>query len=1003
MPKRNDFHKILVIGSGPCLPGQGGEFDYAAVQAQRTLSDLGYKIITITPNPSAVACDPDRSFKTFVEPLNMETISEIIIRERPGALLPLFGGTTALCLAAELSKSGFLDEYGVKLIGAGPKAIDMGINRRIFCDTVTAIGYHTPFGAVVNSVKDAEEIADQTGYPLVVKASFSQTGNGSFIAYNIDELISITSRIILNEEPSNARVEKSIIGFQEFEFVTLRDDNDEVLTVCGAQNMDPVGIHPGDSATVIPILTVDQSTKDKLEKAAQKITKISGVMGSAYVKIAMDAATEEMIPLGITPGASRIEALFSKLSGTSIAGLSAMLACGLTIDELPEHLSMDLESAFSTDERIAVKLPHWEFDRFEGADTYLNTQMRSIGEVAGVGKTFRTAFQKALYSLYGKETDTSFVTQDNLSDEGILNLLSRPTDRRWPLLFQAVARGIDTAVLADHTGIDPWFVTQAAQLQKKGLDVHPWGPTPIQAIFTDTQKAPGKKVLIIGPGYGRIGQGAELDHACCHAALAVRDKGGSAILLNSNPTSAADTDNTFDTIYFDPVTTDVVEAIITEEKPEHVIIQFGGQSALSMASELLSDGIAIPGLTQKMITLSKDRHDFFSELKKLGIPHPETAVADSREKAFEAADQIGFPVGICPFEDSARHPLTIMMDATMLDQYLSGIKVSADHPVFIQQFLEYAIETQTDALCDGKDLFIPAVIEHIELAGVHPGDSASVIPPYSTPPRHLDTICEYTRKVVAALGIKGILNTRFAVHNDTVYMLEINPRACRTVPLLSRMFNLPMAKLAVRLMMGETISDLGLDTRPLPFYGVMESVFPFDRFIGSDPLIGPDMRSTGHALAIEDAFGMAYYNAQAAIQSPLPLDGTVLITITDTDKPSTLEPARLFNEMGFKILATKGTMRFLQKHDIPCGQVKKMGFGRPDLVDAIKTGEINLVVNTPSGRKSQHDDAYIRKASLRYGTPYITTPAGALAAAKGIAARIKGRPGILSLQERMGR
>ncbi|MCP4348191.1 MAG: carbamoyl-phosphate synthase large subunit [Desulfobacterales bacterium] len=1060
MPKRSDIKKVLIIGSGPIIIGQACEFDYSGTQACKALRSLGYEIVLVNSNPATIMTDPGTADVTYIEPLNIDVITEIIEKERPDALLPNLGGQSGLNLSSELSKAGVLEKYGVQIIGVNVDAIERGEDRLAFKSTMDRLGIEMPKSETVNTVEDAEKVADQLGYPVVIRPAYTMGGTGGGIVYNVEELHVIAARGISASLVNQILVEESVLGWEELELEVVRDAKNQMITVCFIENVDAMGVHTGDSFCTAPMMTIDQELQKRLQKYSYDIVEAIEVIGGTNIQFAHDPKTGRVVVIEINPRTSRSSALASKATGFPIALVSSFLAGGLTMDEIPYWRDGTLEKYTPSGDYVVVKFARWAFEKFEGIEDRLGTQMRAVGEAMSIGKTYKEAFQKAIRSLEINRYGLGFAKDFNSKPiDELMDMLNYATSERQFIMYEALRKGADIQVLYEKTHIKPWFIEQMKELveleegilrykgqmlpdnlltqaKKDGfadkylakiLDIpekdirekrielgmsEAWEPVPVSGVedaayYYSTYNAPNrvevsdrKKVMVLGGGPNRIGQGIEFDYCCVHAAFAIRDAGYESIMVNCNPETVSTDYDTSDKLYFEPLTVEDVLSIYENEKPEGVIVQFGGQTPLNLANELAEAGVKILGTSPETIDLAEDRDRFRNVMRKLGIPQPKSGMASNLTEAIEIAEEIGYPLMVRPSYVLGGRAMQVVLDEEMLRQYVTAaVDVSPERPVLIDKFLEFAIEAEADAIADGTDAFVPAVMEHIELAGVHSGDSACVIPPVSTPMRHIETISEYTRKIAVELNVVGLMNIQFAIFEDTVYILEANPRASRTVPIVSKVCNIQMARLATQIMLGAKISELGLEHSNIPHFGVKEAVFPFNMFPEVDPTLGPEMRSTGEVLGLSRSFGRAFFKAQEAVKSPLPIEGTVLITVSHVDKPSSLEPARLFRELGFRILSTKGTHDFLSENGIESEEINKLGYGRPDIVDAVKNGEIQLVFNTPSGKQSQEDDSYIRKAAIKYKVPNITTPAAAFVAARGIAARRKGKPRVRSLQD----
>ncbi len=1060
MPRRDDIHKIMIIGSGPIIIGQACEFDYSGTQACKALRALGYETLLVNSNPATIMTDPVMADSTYVEPLNVETLARIIEKERPDALLPNLGGQSGLNLSSQLAKAGVLDKYDVKVIGVRLDAIERGEDRKAFKETMNAIGIEMPKSELAYSVEEAEAIAAKLGYPVVLRPAYTMGGTGGGLVFNQEELRTVTARGLAASLVGQVLVEESVLGWEELELEVVRDAKNQIITVCFIENVDPMGVHTGDSYCTAPMLTVPEELQKRLERYSHAIVEAIEVIGGTNVQFAHDPVSDRIVVIEINPRTSRSSALASKATGFPIAMVSAMLAAGLTLDEIPYWRDGTLDKYTPSGDYVVVKFARWAFEKFKGIEDRLGTQMRAVGEVMSIGKTYKEAFLKAIRSLengrYGLGAVKAF---REMSREELVKLVGTPTSERQFQMYEALRKGATVEELHERTYINRYFIEQMKELveleerirackgtlpsdalliqaKKDGFGdkylamlleipekdirearlrlgvAEAWEAVPVSGVvdaayYFSTYNAPdkipaisGKKVLVLGGGPNRIGQGIEFDYCCVHAAFSLREQGYEAIMVNCNPETVSTDYDTSGRLYFEPLTVEDVLSIYEKEKPLGAIVQFGGQTPLNIAGELAAAGVPILGTSCETIDLAEDRDRFRKVMEKLGIPEPRSGMASTLEQALAIAEDIGYPLMVRPSYVLGGRGMEVVYDETMLRQYVAAaVDVTPDRPILIDKFLENAIEVEADAISDGAEAFIPAIMEHIELAGVHSGDSACVIPPISVPAKHIETINEYTRRIAVELGVVGLMNIQYAIADDMVYILEANPRASRTVPLVSKVCNIPMAAIATQLMMGRKLADMNLAHRHIPHYGVKEAVFPFNMFPEVDPVLGPEMRSTGEVLGMASTFGMAYYKAQEATQMPLPTQGTVLITVDDDDKTAIVEPARLLAAQGFRILATKGTAEFLEANNIACERVLKMSEGRPHLVDTIKNGEIHLVINTPGGRRSKHDDGYIRKAAIRYKIPYITTAAAALAAARGIVDKCGGASEVKPLQQ----
>jgi carbamoyl-phosphate synthase large subunit len=1060
MAKRDDIHKILIIGSGPIVIGQACEFDYSGTQACKALRSMGYEIVLVNSNPATIMTDPGMADVTYIEPLNLKTLTQIIAKERPDALLPNLGGQSGLNLSSELYRSGVLEKYGVQIIGVNVDAIERGEDRLAFKATMEKLGIEMPRSKTVNTVEDAEMVEEELGFPIVIRPAYTMGGTGGGLVYNIEELRIIAARGLAASLVNQILVEESVLGWEELELEVVRDAKNQMITVCFIENVDAMGVHTGDSFCTAPMLTISPELQERLQRYSYDIVEAIEVIGGTNIQFAHDPKTGRVVVIEINPRTSRSSALASKATGFPIARVSSLLAGGLTMDEIPYWRDGTLEKYTPSGEYVVVKFARWGFEKFEGAEDKLGTQMRAVGEVMSLGKTYKEAFQKAIRSLETNRYGLGFAKDFNrLSLNELMDRLSFATSERQFLMYEALRKGAQVQDLYEKTHIKPWFIEQMREIveleekilackdqalpddlliqakkdgfadrylasllnlpekqireQRKALGLNQaWDPVPVSGVedaayyystYNASDKVPvsdRKKIMVLGGGPNRIGQGIEFDYCCVHAALAIRDAGYESIMVNCNPETVSTDYDTSDKLYFEPLTVEDVLSIYEKEKPEGVVVQFGGQTPLNIATELEEMGVKILGTSPETIDLAEDRDRFRLIMRKLGIPQPESGMASTMEEAQKIADKIGYPLMVRPSYVLGGRGMEVVQDGESLKFYLeAAVEISPQRPILIDKFLDNAIEAEADAIADGTDAFVPAVMEHIELAGIHSGDSACVIPPVSIAPKHIETISEYTRKIAIELNVVGLMNIQYAIFENTVYVLEANPRASRTVPLVSKVCDISMARIAMQVMLGKRIADLELKHRTIPHYGIKEAVFPFNMFPEVDPILGPEMRSTGEVLGISRSYGRSFYKAQEATQTPLPLEGSVLFTIADRDKNAALEAVRLFKELGFKIMTTEGTHYFLEERGIENTPLRKLGYGRPDLVDAIKNETVNLLVNTPSGRKSAQDSSNIRKAAIKYKVPYITTTAAAIAAAKGIAARRDGEPQVRSLQE----
>ncbi len=1064
MPRRSDIKKVLIIGSGPIVIGQACEFDYSGTQACKALRGLGYKIVLVNSNPATIMTDPGTADATYIEPLTVESIERIIAKEKPDALLLNLGGQSALNLASELAKAGILDKYGVKVIGVQLDAIERGEDRQAFKNAMAKLGIETARSDISTTIEGCEKIAEQLGYPVVIRPAYTMGGTGGGIAYNQEELRSIASRGLSVSLVGQVLIEECLLGWEELELEVVRDSKGKMITVCFIENVDPVGVHTGDSFCTAPMLTIAPELQQKLQEYSYKIVNEIEVIGGTNVQFAHDPKTGRVVVIEINPRTSRSSALASKATGFPIALVSAMLATGITLDELPYWRDGSLDKYTPSGDYVVVKFARWAFEKFKGVKDQLGTQMRAVGEVMSIGKNFKEAFQKAIRSLersrYGLGHVKEFVA---MPVDELLYKINIPNSERYFQIYEALKKGATIDQICDRSKIKRYFIEQMKELvdfetqilaagidgltdellveaKKNGfsdkylaiiLNVREkeirdrrlkigmkqtWDVVPVSGVenakyyystynnacvlAAPREKSDKKKVLVLGGGPNRIGQGIEFDYCCVHAAFALREAGYETIMVNCNPETVSTDYDTSNKLYFEPLTVEDVLSIYEEEQPEGAVVQFGGQTPLNIAADLEAAGVRILGTTPATIDMAEDRDQFRQIVQKLGIPQPESGMASNFEQALEIANQIGYPLMVRPSFVLGGRAMEVVYDGAMLRNYVNAaVDISPTKPILIDRFLEDATEAEADAICDGKSAFVPAVMEHIELAGIHSGDSACAIPPVSISLKHIETIKEYTKHLAIEMGVIGLMNVQFAIAKDKVYVLEANPRASRTVPIVSKVCAISMASIATRAMIGQQLDDMDLHEKTLKHYGVKEAVFPFNMFPEVDPLLGPEMRSTGEVLGMSDSFGLAFYKAEEAAQTTLPTKGTVLITVSSAERPGVTAVAKAFKNLGFRILATEGTHDYLASIGVESDKVNKIHEGRPNLSDAMKNGEVHLVINTPSGKSSSHDDSYIRKTSIRLKIPYITTIAAALAAAKGIEAIRKGKEAVKSLQE----
>ncbi|MCL2060277.1 MAG: carbamoyl-phosphate synthase large subunit [Oscillospiraceae bacterium] len=1138
MPKRADINTILIIGSGPIIIGQACEFDYSGTQACKALRGLGYKIILVNSNPATIMTDPVVADITYIEPLNVARLAEIIDKERPDALLPNLGGQSALNLSFELKRAGVLDKYGVKVIGVQLDAIERGEDRIEFKNAMDKLGVEIPESHEALSVEQAVAAADKLGYPVVIRPAYTMGGTGGGIVYNKEELQIVVSRGIQASMIGQVLVEESVLGWEELEVEVVRDANDQMIAVCMIENIDPMGVHTGDSFCVAPMLTISDDVQARLRRIAFDIVSGIGVIGGTNVQFAHDPATGRIVVIEINPRTSRSSALASKATGFPIAYVSAMLAAGLTLDEIPYWRKGALDKYEPYGDYVVLKFARWAFEKFAGIEDRLGTQMRAVGEVMSIGRTFKETFQKAVRSLEIGRSGLGFAGKLNELSEGeLMQIIAYPNSERYFAIYETLRKGVSADRIYDITKIKKYFIEQMKELvelegeilqykkrvlpdgllvraKKDGfadkylsrlLEVpeeyirlhrkvvgieEEWDVVPVSgadaeyfystynglgklggelaasrarlggkggavvggATTTDgvamagggvaaakaggaaaavnsaamaggaavsdvtvagsvtggLASAPRQKVIVLGGGPNRIGQGIEFDYCCVHTAFALREAGFETIMINCNPETVSTDYDTSDRLYFEPLTVEDVLSICKHEQPLGVIVQFGGQTPLNIAMELKMAGAPILGTSPEVIALAEDRDLFRKMMDAMHIPMPESGMARNYGEAVAVAAKIGYPVMVRPSYVLGGRAMEVVYEDEQLGAYirLNAQYISDEAPILIDRFLDNALECEADALADGGDTFVPAVMEHIEYAGVHSGDSACVIPTINITGEQLDTIRDYSCKIAGELGVVGLMNIQYAIHHGKVYVLEANPRASRTVPLVSKVCNLNMANIATRLIMeahtGERIDLSAMRNPVIPYYGVKEAVFPFNMFPEVDPVLGPEMRSTGEVLGLSDSFGIAFYKALEGGKTVLPLSGAVLISVAKKDRNGEVEEvARGFESLGFRIWATRGTCAYLVSKGIHAEIINKIYEGRPNIEDSIKNHRLDIIINTPSGdRRSSDDDSYIRKSAIRYNIPYITTLTAALAGVKGIAEKLK-RPNehVCSLQE----
>ena len=1065
MPKRDDINKILIIGSGPIIIGQACEFDYSGTQACKALRRLGYEVVLVNSNPATIMTDPQTADVVYLEPLNVKRLEQIIAKERPDALLPNLGGQSGLNLCSALAREGVLERYGVQVIGVALDAIERGEDREAFKETMASLGIAMAKSQVSYSVEEAVAIAEELGYPVVLRPAYTMGGTGGGLVYNVEELRTVVSRGLAASPVHEVLVEQSVLGWEELELEVVRDAAGHLITVCFIENIDPMGVHTGDSLCAAPMITISQEVQDRLQRKSYAIVEKVGVVGGTNVQWAHNPVTDEDIIIEINPRTSRSSALASKATGFPIAYVSALLACGLTLDEIPCGKHGTLDKYVPSGDYIVIKFARWAFEKFKGVEDKLGTQMRAVGEVMSIGRTYKEALQKAVRSLEKGRYGMGFVKHFNeLTKDELLAKLGYPSSERQFLMYEALRKGATVEELFALTSIKRYFLEQMKELveeeeaiiafakanpgaplpdgmlaqakrdgfadkylaQLTGLSeeairaareamgvTETWegvhvSSTPDSAYFYSTYNTPGEgapladaalakakaagkpSIMILGGGPNRIGQGIEFDYCCVHAALAAKRLGFRTIMVNCNPETVSTDYDTSDMLYFEPLTAEDVLSIYAHEKPIGVIAQFGGQTPLNLASQLKAAGVNILGTSPEVIDLAEDRDRFRAMMEQLGIPMPESDMATTVEAALAVAHRIGYPVMVRPSYVLGGRGMEVLYNDDMMRSYMAAaIDVTPDRPILIDRFLHHALECEADAICDGREAFVPAVMEHVELAGIHSGDSACILPSVTITDEQLATIKEYTRRIAESLGVVGLMNIQFAIEDGRVFVIEANPRASRTVPLVSKVCGVQMVQLATEVICAdlEGRHDVvpSLHETTYGYYGVKEAVFPFNMFPEVDPVLGPEMRSTGEVLGLADSFGQAYFKAQEAAGGALPTRGTVLLSVSEADKAELVEVAQLFDKAGFMILATRGTYSTLMDAGIPAALVRKMSEGRPNIVDLIINGRIDLIVNTPGhGEVSNKDGGSIRTAAIKAHIPYMTTMAAAKASAVGI-------------------
>jgi carbamoyl-phosphate synthase large subunit len=1024
MPRREDIHKILLVGSGPIVIGQAAEFDYSGTQACRVLIEEGYEVVLVNSNPATIMTDPEVATTTYIEPLLPATVAQVIERERPDALLGTLGGQTALNLSKALYEDGTLGRFGVELIGADYEAIDRAEDRERFRDTMTQAGLRVPRSMIAHTLDEAQSAVQELGLPFIVRPAFTLGGTGGGVVRCLEELGTIVGRGLAASPIGQVLLEESVLGWGEFELEVMRDGADNVVIVCSIENLDPMGVHTGDSVCVAPQQTLTDKQYQLLRDQAIEVIRAVGVeTGGSNVQFAVNRDTDEIVVIEMNPRVSRSSALASKATGFPIAKIAARLAVGYTLQEIPNDITRATPACFEPAiDYCVVKWPRFAFEKFPGAEVGLTTHMKSVGEAMAIGRTFKQAFAKALRS---RELDS--VAQPPEDHVALLDELEQPGAERFDLVLEALRRGTEVGELERRTGIDRWFLSELAELVADG-DHAPEARRTFKAVDTcaaefvaqtpyyysswerpagggapahEVDRGDRSSVVILGSGPNRIGQGIEFDYCCVHAAQTVRESGRDAVMVNCNPETVSTDYDISDRLYFEPLTLEDVLAVCQIERAEGVIVQFGGQTPLKLAAGLHEAGIQILGTSIDAIDLAEDRSRFGELLDRLGYRAPPYATAGSAEEALERSSEVGFPLLVRPSYVLGGRAMEIVYDQEGLRDYLRRVGSGPGTSIYLDRFLEDSIEVDVDALCDGEEVWVAGIMQHVEEAGIHSGDSACVLPPHALGQEMIAQIREQTEGIARALGVVGLLNVQFAIHGaEGLHVIEANPRASRTVPFVSKAIGIPLAKLACRILLGERIADLRLpEDTTNGHVCVKEVVLPFNRFAGSDALLGPEMRSTGEVMGIAHDFPTAFAKAQAAAGAQLPSEGTAFITVADGDKPAATGVATVLHGLGFRIVATRGTAQAIRRMGIPAEEINKIGEGSPHVVDWIEDGEVDLVVNTPVGTGARTDGYEIRTAAISRGIPCITTMAGAMAAARAIAAARRGAPEVVSLQE----
>ena len=1068
MPKRTDIHKILIIGSGPIIISQACEFDYSGAQAVKALKEEGFEVVLINSNPATIMTDPGLADRTYIEPITPECVARVIERERPDALLPTLGGQTGLNTAIKVAEMGVLDKYRVEMLAADIDVIRKAEGREEFRDAMEKIGLNVPRSAIVHTMEEVNACAEEIGFPMIVRPSFTLGGTGGGVAYNRSELTELATAGLDLSMTSEVMLERSLLGWKEYELEVMRDRNDNVVIICSIENVDAMGVHTGDSVTVAPQQTLsDREYQDMRDAAIAIIREIGVETGGSNVQFAVNPENGELMVIEMNPRVSRSSALASKATGFPIAKIAAKLAVGYTLDELENDITRETYAAFEpTIDYCVVKIPRWTFEKFPETEDVLTTAMKSVGETMAIGRTFKEAFQKGMRSLEIGRAGFGFDGRDEmdgLHGDDLERGLSRPNSRRISYLFEALRRGMSIDNIYELTSIDPWFLHNFKQIVDKGMEIGRVGFTGLdddflyqvkQYGFSDVQLAnltgtseqdirslrqekkitpvyklvdtcaaefesytpyyystydqedevrisSVKKIMILGGGPNRIGQGIEFDYCCVHASFALKEIGVESIMVNSNPETVSTDYDTSDKLYFEPLTREDVLNIVEQEKPDGVIVQFGGQTPLNLAVPLAEAGVRIIGTPPDAIDRAEDRKRFQQFLQKLGLRQPENDTAHTLEEALAVARRIGFPVVMRPSYVLGGRDMRIVYNEEGIREFMNipGM-AGSDHPVLLDKFLKDAIEVDVDAVSDGKTTIIGGIMEHIEEAGIHSGDSACVLPPHTLAPAMLAEISRATRAMAAELGVIGLMNVQYAVKGDDLYILEVNPRASRTVPFVSKATGVPLAKIATKVMMGMDLAELGLITEvKVNHWAVKEAVFPFDRFENVDTLLGPEMKSTGEVMGIDDSLGLAMAKSQQAAGQHLPMSGTVFISVRHADKDAVVPVARQLAELGYRIVATRGTAKKLADHGIACTKVNKISQGRPHILDKVRNGEIQWIINTSSGSRTTEDSYTIRRAALDYHIPYTTTITGATFMTDAVAALAKRDISVKSVQE----